>query len=78
MIPAEPAYRVDDPIHLPQLHAVHQAIEFIEVLIYLLVIIWIAFIMAFVKYGQHRLTIPIIGWLRLDISLRFLKKGIHR
>ena len=76
MIPAELTHRVDDPIHLPQFHAVHQAVELIEILFYLLVIIWIAFIMAFVEHGQHRLSITIVGWFRLDISLQFLKIGI--
>lgn len=33
-IPAEPAYWIDDPIHLPQFHTVHQAVEPIEVLLY--------------------------------------------
>lgn len=78
MIPAEPAHWVDDSVHLSQLHAVHQAVEFIEVLLYLLVIVWIAFIVAFVEHGQHGLTIPIIGWLRLDIDFHFLEIRIHK
>ena len=37
VIPAELAYWEDDPIHLPQFHTVHQAVEPIEVLLYGLV-----------------------------------------
>ena len=58
IIPAEPAHRVDDFIHLPKLHAIHQAVEFVEVILYLLVIVWITFVVAFVEHGQHRLAIP--------------------
>ena len=63
MIPAEFAYRGDDPIHLPQFHAVHQAVKLVEVLLYLLIIVWIVFVVTFVEHGQHRLAIAIIGWI---------------
>ena len=73
MIPAEPTHRVDDPIHLPQLHAIHQAVELIEIFLYLPVIIWIAFVVAFVEHGQRGLTIPIIRYMRIIIDYQFLK-----
>ena len=77
VIPAELAYWVDDPIHLPQLHAVHQAIELIEIHLYLLVIVWIAFVVAFIEHSQNRLPIPIIGWMCINIDFQFLKIWIH-
>ena len=48
MIPAEFADRVDDLIHLPQGHSVHLPVEFIEVRLYLLVIVGIVFVEAFI------------------------------
>ena len=52
MIPAKPARRIDNPIYLPRFHAVHQAVELIEVLLYLLVIIWIAFVSHYVNSSK--------------------------
>ena len=38
VIPAELAHWVDDYVHLPQFHAVHQTVELVEVLLYLLLL----------------------------------------
>ena len=33
MNPAQETYWVDDPVHLPQIHAVYLSIEFVEVVL---------------------------------------------
>lgn len=39
MIPAKCTNQIDNLIHLPEWHAAHQLVEFVEVRLYLLVII---------------------------------------
>lgn len=48
MVTAQHTDRIDDLIHLPQGHSVHLPVEFIEVRLYLLVIVGIVFVEAFI------------------------------
>ena len=48
MIPAEFANRVYDFIHLPQRHPIHSTVQFFEVRLYLLIIVGIVFVEAFI------------------------------
>lgn len=63
VISTEPTYWVDNPIHIPPFHDVHQAVEFVEVRLYLFVIVRIAIVVTFVERGQNRIPSPLLGSL---------------
>ena len=72
MIPAEPANRIDDLIHLPQRHAIHLLVELVEICTDLLIVVGIVFIVALVEQGQDRFAVPEVGGIRFDMRFQFL------
>lgn len=63
MITAQLADWIDDLIHLSQRHPIHLPVQFFEIRLYLLVIIGIVLVEAFIEQPQDRIRIPIIGWI---------------
>ena len=51
MVTAQLADRIDDLIHLPQGHSVHLLVKLIEIRLYLLIIVGIVLVVAFVEHG---------------------------
>ena len=58
MISTQNTYRVDDLIHLPQVHAVHLPVEFVEVLFDSTIVHPVGFSVGFVEQCQHRIAVP--------------------
>ena len=77
MVTAELADRVDDPVHLPKRHAVHQFIEFVKVSPDGIVIQTIQFAVGFIQECQDGVTVPKVWWVGLDSGFHLLKIGIH-
>jgi len=73
MIPAEFTDRVDDLVHLSQGHPIHLLVEYVEVGFYLLVVVGIIFIVAFVEHGQNGLPIAVVWWMGFDIGFQCFK-----
>lgn len=48
MVPAELANWIDYSVHLPEWHAIHLTVQFFEVRLYLLVVVGIVFVEAFI------------------------------
>lgn len=48
MVTAQHTDRIEDLIHLPEWHAIHLTVQFFEVRLYLLVIVGIVFVEAFI------------------------------
>ena len=74
MIPAELTDRIDDVIHLPQGHPVHLLVKLIEVCLYLLIIIWIVLVVAFVEHSQNRLPIAKVRWMGFNVRFNSFQK----
>jgi len=49
MIPAELANRIDDSVHLPEGHPVYLPVQFFEIRLYLLTVIGVVFVEAFIQ-----------------------------
>ena len=69
--------RVDDLIHLPEGHAVHLPVEFVEVFFDLLIIVRVVLVVALVEQGQNRLAIAVVGWVLLDVGFQGFKELFH-
>ena len=73
MVTAQLADRIDDLVHLPERHPIHQLIQFVEVRFYRPVIHRIDFAVSFIQKRQDGITVPEIWWIRFDIGFQFLK-----
>ena len=56
MIPAECTDRVNDPVHLLQLHAVHRLVHFIEICLDLGIVHLICLVVGFIEESQDGLA----------------------
>ena len=77
MIPAEFANRVDDLIHLPQGHAVHLPVEFVEVFFDLLVMVRVILVVTLVEHDQDRLTIAVVRRVLFYVCLQGFNELFH-
>ena len=55
VVTAEGADRIDDLIHLPERHAVHQLIQLMEIPLDFVIVHQIDFVVSFVKHGEDGL-----------------------
>ena len=55
VVAAEGADRIHDFVHLPERHAIHQLIQFMEILLDLVIIHQIDFVVGFVEHVQNGL-----------------------
>ena len=62
MVAAEPANRIDDLIHLSQWYPIHLPVQFLEIRLYLLVIIGIVLVEAFIEQPQDRIRMYLLLW----------------
>ena len=77
MIMAEFTDWIDNLIHLPQGHSVHLLVELVEVRLYLLIVIGIIFVIAFVEHGQDGLSIAKVRGMHLNIGFQCFKIRFH-
>ena len=68
VIPAEPTDRIDDPIHIPQLHTVHQLVQFMEIIFDLGIIQAVTFAVSFVQHSKYRISVTEVGLVIRDDS----------
>ena len=68
MIPAEGTYGVDDPVHVPQLHAVHLPVEFVKVFLDRAIVHPVGFSVSFVEQCQYRVAVPEIRRIFCNID----------
>lgn len=69
IIPAEFADRVDDLIHLPERHSVHQLVELMEVMFELVIVHRIGFGKSLIEHRQNGIAIAEAG--RMGFNVRF-------
>ena len=77
MVSAQCAYWIDDFIHLPQFHSVHQSIQLVEVILNCTVIHLVGISIGFVEQSQYRFTVTEVRWILLDIFSQLFKIGFH-
>ena len=73
MIPTQSTHRVDDLIHLPQIHAVHLSVQFVKVLFEASVIHFVGFSIGFVEQYQYGFSVTEILWIFCDIGSQLFK-----
>lgn len=61
VVTAEGADRVDDPVHLAQLHAVHPLVQFVEVRLDLGTVHGVDFVVGFIEQSQGGRTVAEVG-----------------
>ena len=73
MVTAQPANRVDDLIHLPQLHSVHLPIQFVEVFPDRSIIHLVGISVGFVEQCQYRFTVSEVWRIFCDMGSQSLE-----
>jgi len=73
MVPAQCTHRVDDPVHVPQFHAVHLSVEFVEVLLDGSIVHPVGFRVSFVEQCQYRIAVSEVWRIFCDIASQFFK-----
>ena len=73
MISAQGTHRVDYIIHLPQLHAVHLQVEFVEIFLDGAIVHPVGFCVGFIEQYQYRIAVSEIWRIFCDIGSQFLK-----
>ena len=77
MITAQGTNRVDDPVHLPQFHAVHGLVQGIEVFLDLFVVHFVDLVVGLVQKSQNGVTIPEVQRVFLYLLFQLLDIWIH-
>ena len=77
VVTAEGADWIDDSVHLPQWHAVHQFVQFVEILLDLVVVHQIDFVVCFVEHIQDGLGRLIRELLFCQVASQLLNVSFH-
>ena len=77
MIPAKRTDRINDPIHLPQIHAVHLSVQFFKVRFGLGIIQSVILAICLIQQRQHRVPIPKIGHIPRNMLFQHLNDILH-
>ena len=76
MVSAEGVNRIEDLIHLPQIHTVHLEVQFVEVCLEPVIVKAVAFAVGFVQLGKYRVTIAETGLLVSSVLLQYIIKFV--